>query len=94
MCLLLCSVLWPAGLPTVIPMEEVALVLLSKLYFLQNRKVNLYKHFQPLIRKTITVCACALLRRVSTRLRFTGLTCPTQGYATVLLPSTYCNRAY
>ena len=37
MCLLLCYVSWAAGTPNGILIGAVALTLLSKLYFLQNR---------------------------------------------------------
>ena len=44
--------------------------------------------------KTKHFCAHTLLRHVSTHLRLFGLTCPTQGFTTYLVPIIYFTVAY
>ena len=69
-------------------MKAVTLVLLSKLCFIQSiirivermKIVTITKYHD--FRKTITVCTCTTMRCISSNPRFTGLSCPVQGYKT------------
>ena len=78
-------------MPTTILVEAVSLVLLSKIYLLQNifRKIELIqtaaipKYYY--ISKIVTVHACTPLIRIYARLRFTVLTHPALGYITNMI---------
>ena len=77
------------------------LSLLSKLYLIRNiirksellQTVSIHKYCVLLL-KTVKVKVHAILRRLSTLLRFTGLTYTTQGYETYLVPIISCIREY
>ena len=72
----------PAVIPTAISMEEVVLVILGKIYLLQNRirKIELIQTVlihksHALLSETLTAHPYELMRRVSTLSIFTELTC-------------------
>ena len=88
-CHIFCYVLWPVVLPDAILLGKADMVLLIKICLLEKRTrkseliqtVAITKSCN--VGKTITICDCVLLRRVSPHTRFTRLTCSTQGYTTL-----------